>query len=367
MNKKILAPIVFYMLFFVSCNAKNFEPNLSLILPTESNFMTLLDFESKEKIIEKCNTELKKVEKKDVFVIKDLKKYFTYEEKIGKDEFIWFISPVLDKDALLPKHQIILLKKENGIYKLLTKYYSKIIWGERHLYLQFNNCLIIKGNDSAKGFIYFDNRTEIKFKTANENDGYTINQCKGQYVGSSNGNYFRFKDEPLDYKLIEEFAFYPDEEWKSIHVEASEFLWDEKTPLKYALCNAFDGNLETSYVENTEDDLFHMYISFPGLSKKLALINGFCKNSDLYRKNNRIKEVASEFTNDSEISTELTDMNDRFRIEDNNLKFQILNYVSNGYVFISQIYPGTNYNDTCLAEINFYTDEAKWLFGEIDE
>ena len=355
------------MLFFVSCNAKSLEPNLSLILPTESNYMILLDNESKDKIIEKCNSELKKIEKKDVFVIKDLKKYFTYEEKIGKDEFIWFISPTLDNDVLLPKHQIILLRNENGTYKLLSKYYSKIIWGERHSYLQFNNILIIKEKDFANGFIYFDNRAEIKFKTSNENDGYTINQCKGQCVGFSNGNYFRFKDEPIDYKLVEDFAYYPDEEWKAIHINASEFLWDEKSPLKYALCNAFDGNPETSYVENTEDDLFHIYISFPGLSKKIALINGFCKNSDLYKKNNRIKEIASEFTNDSEVSTELTDMNERFKIEDNNLNFQVLDYVSNGHMFISQIYPGTNYNDTCLAEINFYADESKWLFGEVDE
>ncbi len=41
----------------------------------------------------------------------------------------------------------------------------------------------------------------------------------------------------------------------SIKIEASDYLFDSKCPLKYSIQNAFDGNPATSYVENTEDDL----------------------------------------------------------------------------------------------------------------
>jgi hypothetical protein len=31
------------------------------------------------------------------------------------------------------------------------------------------------------------------------------------------------------------------------------------------------------------------------------------------------------------------------------------------------VYPGERYKDTCLAEVNFYTPEKGWIFGNIDE
>lgn len=35
---------------------------------------------------------------------------------------------------------------------------------------------------------------------------------------------------------------------------------------------------------------------------------------------------------------------------------------------VTNIYRGNRYNDTCMAELNFYDSEKKiWLFGEIDE
>ncbi len=367
MNRKIISIFLTGIIFLFSCNAKTVEPDLNYLLPTESDYMTLLDKDSKEVLIKECSEELKKVEQENIFSVKDLKKYFAYEEKIGKDEFIWFISPLFDKGLPVPRHQIILFRKEADSYKLLSKYYSQIIWGEIHLYLQFNNILIVKGEDKAKGFILFGNRADIQFKTSNDNDGYYIKKCKGQFVGSVSGHYFRFSDEPQSFNLTEDFSIYPSEEWNSIIIEASDYLWDEKTPLKYALCNAFDGNPATSFVENTDDDLFDIYIGYPKLSKKIALINGYSKTEYLYKKNNRIKEIANEFISDSEISIHLTDANERFPVKDNTLGYQIFDYISNGYILVSQIYPGSDYNDTCIAEINFYLDDDTWLFGDIDE
>ena len=105
--------------------------------------MILLDNDSKKNIINKCSSELKKVEKENVFSINDLRKYYVYEEKIGSDEFIWFISPLFDKGVSVPSHQIILLRKKNDTYKILSKYQSQIIWGDIHLCLKFTNIQII--------------------------------------------------------------------------------------------------------------------------------------------------------------------------------------------------------------------------------
>ena len=367
MNRKIISIFLTGIIFLFSCNAKSVEPDLNYLLPTESKYMILLDNDSKKNIINKCSSELKKVEKENVFSINDLRKYYVYEEKIGSDEFIWFISPLFDKGVSVPSHQIILLRKKNDTYKILSKYQSQIIWGDIHLCLKFTNIQIIKEKEKAKGFIFFENMADIKFKTSNDADGFEIKKRKGQYFGSCSGTYFRFNDEPPVYSIEQGAAYYPSEEWNSISIDASDYLWDEKAPLKYALCNAFDGNPATSFVENTEDDLFYIYIGYPKLSKKIALINGYGKTEYLYKKNNRIKEIANEFISESEISAELTDSNERFPIKDNTLKYQIFDYISNGYVFISQIYPGSDYNDTCLAEINFYTDADNWVFGDIDE
>ncbi len=367
MNRKIISIFLTGIIFLFSCNAKTVEPDLNYLLPTESNYMTLLDKASKEIIINKSSEEFKKVEQENIFSVKDLKKYFAYEEKIGKDEFIWFISPLFDKDVSVPSHQIILLRKKNNTYKILSKYQSQIIWGDIHLCLKFTNIQIIKEKKKAKGFIFFENMADIKFKTSNDADGFEIKKCKGQYYGLCSGTYFRFNDEPPVYSIEQGAAYYPSEEWNSINIYASDYLWDEKTPLKYALCNAFDGNPATSFVENTDDDLFDIYIGYPKLSKKIALINGYSKTEYLYKKNNRIKEIANEFISDSEISIHLTDANERFPVKDNTLDYQIFDYISNGYILVSQIYPGSDYNDTCIAEINFYLDDDTWLFGDIDE
>lgn len=328
--------------------ANNVEPDLNYLLPTESKYMILLDNDSKKMIIDKCSSELKKVEKENVFSINDLRKYYVYEEKIGSDEFIWFISPLFDKGLPVPRHQIILFRKESNSYKLLSKYYSQIIWGEIHLYLQFNNILIVKGEDKAKGFIIFGNRANIQFKTSNDNDGYNIKKCKGQFVGSVSGHYFRFSDEPQSFNLTEDFSIYPSEEWNSIIIEASDYLWDEKAPLKYALCNAFDGNPATSFVENTEDDLMKIDVWLGEAVEQMAIINGYASNEFLYKSNNRIRQIENYF-----------------ELRDDFLSYQYIPCRGTNVSFTSY-YNGEKYNDTCIAEIN-YLYKKEWLFGDINE
>ena len=350
MNKKI--GVLLIALFFVAMHAKGDEPDLNLILPTESKFMTLLGDEAKEKIVAECNPELKKLEKpEDIFSVQDLEEYYAYEEKIGTDDFVWLISPVLE--AHPPLHKIILLRKKNKSYKILAHYYTKLLKRDWTLNLRFSNIQIIKGRESAKGFIYFTNTAEIESGTSYGDSGeywYPIKKYKGHPVGYSIGMYFRFEDEPAGYNLIEEnSATYPSpEEWNYIDIEASNYLWDEKAPLKYALCNAFDGNPATSYVENTKDDLMRVEIWLGETVDKMAVINGYAQSESLYLKNNRAKYV-----------------DDYFLLKDNTLGYQYIPCEETNVDF-TEIYHGEKYNDTCIAEINFFYN-GSWLFGDIDE
>jgi hypothetical protein len=140
---------------------------------------------------------------------------------------------------------------------------------------------------------------------------------------------------------------------KYIEIGGSECLIDPRSPLRYGLASAFDNDPSTSYVENTEDDLMQIWIYIkPDDLIRCAIINGYAQNMTLYKNNNRIKSLWVD-----NYTTEL---------HDNILSYQFLN---NAYqcLYISDVFKGEKYNDTCLAEYNVYVDEIGWLFGDINE
>lgn len=86
-----------------------------------------------------------------------------------------------------------------------------------------------------------------------------------------------------------------------------------------------------------------------------------------------VVEIADEWIEDSDFpQEELTDKNEKFKLKDNSLNYQIINLkdaevkFTNGYFYVSKIQKGKIYNDTCLAELNFYGN-GSWLFNDIDE
>jgi hypothetical protein len=143
-----------------------------------------------------------------------------------------------------------------------------------------------------------------------------------------------------------------------IEIIASGYLVDPKTPLRYSIQNAFDGDPATSYVENTEDDLIK--IEFSGIYRygyinKIALINGYAQNNRLYLQNNRIKTIKQIKNIENTI------------LEANCLLYQFVDLSGKPqFVIVEDIYRGVGYNDTCIAELNVKTDFG-WLFGGIDE
>ncbi len=151
-----------------------------------------------------------------------------------------------------------------------------------------------------------------------------------------------------------------------------DFLFDEKIPLRYSLLSAFDGKGETSwciskeqYKKSNECLGFNIYNLYqqnfnPQLEKsvheiscsKMAVINGYAENMEMYKKNNRI----SKYYGGAE----------RVIFKDDCLNYQVFNLYY--FTFIGSFeseYNGSKYSDVCLAEINLYSDKLGWLFGSI--
>lgn len=150
------------------------------------------------------------------------------------------------------------------------------------------------------------------------------------------------------------------------YVESDYPLIDKNNPFKYSIQNAFDGDPSTSYVEDSENDLFNLTVEFSQYSDvyedvytEIKFINGYSSTNDLYKQNNRIKDVQSD---DAKKKKEV-----KFSSKDNTLTFQSMkcrNYPGFVVFNVESVYPGTDYSDTCLSEINFKGDKTGWYFKE---
>lgn len=135
------------------------------------------------------------------------------------------------------------------------------------------------------------------------------------------------------------------------NIVASFALIDSQRPFMYTINNAFDGNTSTSFVEDTDDD--KLFISFNLKNaiqcSKMKIINGFGKNEQYYLYNNRVKSISN--IKDGKNIT----------LNDNTREFQIIDYYSFN-LFVNELYKGSKYSDTCIAELDFMTTKNKWLF-----
>lgn len=130
----------------------------------------------------------------------------------------------------------------------------------------------------------------------------------------------------------------------------------------YTVSNAFDGNAGTAYVENTEDDLFKIYIGwensdFTGNAvNALRITNGYAKSKELYYANSKIKCIQYYSWDDEEYK--------KIDIDDREDSFIIPSARFSGTFSVVDTYTGGKYNDTCVSEIDFYFTLTGWLIGE---
>lgn len=239
--------------------------------------------------------------------------------------------------------QIVFLKNKNNVLQnICIRSYSQywVSQGEWEGY-HFNDLMIKPLNKNEIGF--FITEVSVAFtadrKKINENIvPITYHTCKNQ-IDASSSTWFS------KYNIKDDITSAWSKE--GINIQVSKCLFDPRCPLKYSIQNAFDGNPATSYVENTEDDLFLIEIGFSGKFEKLAIINGYALNTSLYKANNRVKCLSGDI-----------------EFSDDNMNYQIIKCLGN-YLPFDGIYNGEKYNDTCIAELNLYVNKS-WLFGRYE-
>ena len=260
--------------------------------------------------------------------------------------------------------QIVYVKdKFKDIYKIKEleyKVYGATTdgWG----YFIFNDIMIKPLNEKEIGF--FITEVGVSFsvdRTRWDEDIVSIKfyTCKDQILGSNSTEF-------LSVNIQEDFSKAFNDSDRRIRIQASSFLFDSKSPLKYSIQNAFDGNPATSYVENTEDDLMKVIFQYRGqyYVKRIGIINGYAANKNLYNSNSRIFKMKC-----GALATTTNLYPDPINIEfkDNEMSYQYFDFLSDTHFYVTDIFKGQKYSDTCLAEINLYTNKEYWLFGEVDE
>ncbi len=131
-------------------------------------------------------------------------------------------------------------------------------------------------------------------------------------------------------------------------------LVDVSRPFMYTIQNAFDGDPATSYVEDSLDSFFSLRIHGTH-STMLKITNGYA-DGDYYKENNQIKKIVLQNYNPPIVTRALRD----------SLlpqEYAILPQKSGFKIEVTEITPGTKYNDTALAELDIYIDGIGWLFG----
>ena len=296
-----------------------------------------------------------------------------FKEAVNGDTFYWVLVPgnrmndtkkMMEGVSWVPeKHYFLgLVRVEDGRDRLLFLHPTlNIDTDGRSFYYAVRTYQIIKGKDRNKGIIYYENRFRFDTKEVPGTKFNDVRKVKGQPVGFiTAAHYYLFEEEPAETEYCEYLPGFALKNWDHINIYASDFLWDLNDPLKYGLQNAFDGNPATSYVENTEDDLFEIKIYDAKYHPLFAIINGYAQNEKLYMDNNRVKLF-----------------NYNYNLSDGTLNYQFIKGQGDTKLVVKDFYKGLKYSDTCIAELNmkavkdFYAElkpeESDWIFGDIDD
>ena len=211
--------------------------------------------------------------------------------------------------------------------------------------------------------IYF---SDVRFKGLQSTIGVEANNYQFRICGE---NVFSFKTKlwiyHSDHGLDEEtMTFRTTRQSENIIYRTKiNNLIDKNNPFKYSVQNAFDGDPTTSYVEDTENDLFEIKFNFEPYKSYYSdknvsgiyIINGYALNDTVYLANNRIKKIIYGSKNNPMMNI----------CSDNKLDFQFFVFERKLYRLTLQVdetYDGKKYSDTCLAEINLLFDDSSLFF-----
>lgn len=163
-------------------------------------------------------------------------------------------------------------------------------------------------------------------------------------------------------------------------------------PNQYGISNVFDQDLSTAYVEGNDDygSETSLYFVLPEHTDSISIFNGYGKNRERFKQNNRIRELVLSFYVGVHYEGHATEtaleyqiypypktyplaLNDTFAFQKKNLavssdrlthfkdsisylvKDKPVNDIS--YILkmnLKNVYKGTKWDDTCISEIRFH-------------
>jgi len=297
-----------------------------------------------------------------------------YEEKVGSDTFYRILfaeSGSHQYETWRYKFLQVLAYKKNTTCILISMgIYNQIDVTERGTFAMYPSIDIIQAGGKAKAVLY----TSLRIRLDYDLKKYAVYRPFTHPTGNVDAYYHfmsDFSENTEFFMLAGSWVIVPKLSYERIKIYASDCLVDTRSPLRYSLQNAFDGDPSTSYVENTKDNLMEINLEYANFQEimRIAIINGYAQDMDLYTKNNRVKEINIESLKRTKTQTELVwepIMIGKWLCKDNTLDYQFFDIKEPSALYITDIFRGTAYNDTCIAELNFKTKDG-WLFGDIDE
>jgi hypothetical protein len=338
-------------------------PELKNVIPNSWQKVTRLTAEEEQEFVQENKSILQEIEEfseDDNILFENGFHYVMYQEIVGEDIFYRVLCTENDEpDFLSPEISFTqYLVYEN---KIVTRGpYNSIEVLQRYTNMIFYSIDVIQGNAKAKGVL--NTAVRVRGNKKNniriwDNDAYRKEQLRG------------LSTECYYYLMSEVNKMIKDEEYATVSISASDCLVDPNIPLRYSLQNAFDGDPATSYVENTEDDLMQIDLTYANYEKikKIAVINGYTQNLSLYNKNNRVQSIGIESLDWNEDHSYLDfQMKQEISLIDHNLSYQIANVNLPSRINVISKYNGSDYSDTCMAELNMYAEENGWMFGGME-
>lgn len=123
--------------------------------------------------------------------------------------------------------------------------------------------------------------------------------------------------------------------------------------------NLMDNDFSTSWCGTKKGigDAIVYTFKEPVKAKKFGILPGFGRDEKIYFKNNRVKELGIVFTDvDGKMTDKLVSFPDKYQMDFVDLsdaKFQSVSFV------VTDIYKGDESSDTCIAELDFWSDYVK--------
>ncbi len=136
----------------------------------------------------------------------------------------------------------------------------------------------------------------------------------------------------------------------------------------YSASNLLDGELNTAWVEGHAGHGVGEWVEFEfndAWVYAIGIINGYTKNHDTYYKNSRVKQLKVELSlRDGRVIEQVKELPDReYRMLNKSTCWTFIDKIefpeeactlAKIRLTILEVYPGTDYQDTCISELFFY-------------